>query len=445
MKQLNANIIAVIGAKQVSAEDTWNCIPSQVNYIEIQGDQRPIQSHLLPEDSRFKFIYKPPTLREGTNNKNRLKDRNQLLLVASLSFDFVELDAAIDLRPEVLSMIPPHQRLISWKGSDKSLESLEQSINPILKTEAAYYKIVLEQEEPEQAFFPLLLLQKLKCANVICYTDGPNGLWSQILSLHYGSPFIYGMSDDLPHTANHLTISQLIDDYQLPHLHEFNKLYGIVGNSVSRSLSPKMHNNAYRSLSIPALFLPFNVNDFQSFWSEVVCSKHLDQLGFTIEGLTTVSPHKESACIVAKTLSSENTKNTNSCNVLYQNEKHWTGSSTDAYGVFYALEKMGYHIIGTKIAILGCGGAGRSIAYQLKQAGASVTVVNRSLERGMSAAKELQVKFSPLEGFQPSAYTVIINATPLGKNSGEIPFEPSEVPSGGLIIDMAYTQETTEL
>ena len=56
-------------------------------------------------------------------------------------------------------------------------------------------------------------------------------------------------------------------------------LFGVVGNPVAHSLSPRIHNTAYRALGIPALYLPFHAESFGDFWLEVVENGVLETLG----------------------------------------------------------------------------------------------------------------------------------------------------------------------
>ena len=48
------------------------------------------------------------------------------------------------------------------------------------------------------------------------------------------------------------------------------RLFGVVGNPVLHSLSPRLHNTAYRELGLPFLYLPFHVESFGDFWLEVI-------------------------------------------------------------------------------------------------------------------------------------------------------------------------------
>ena len=76
----------------------------------------------------------------------------------------------------------------------------------------------------------------------------------------------------------------MIDDYGLPELRPLREIFAIIGNPIFHSLSPRLHNAAYRAMNYPAIFLPLQVDSFEEFWAQVVLSRVFDSLGFTING-----------------------------------------------------------------------------------------------------------------------------------------------------------------
>jgi shikimate 5-dehydrogenase len=74
----------------------------------------------------------------------------------------------------------------------------------------------------------------------------------------------------------------------------------------------------------------------------------------------------------------------------------------------------------------------------LSQAGAHVTLVNRSVQRGLWAARLLGLPFVPLEAFSASGYSAIVNATPVGSNGERLPVKLAELDPGATVVDLAY-------
>jgi 3-dehydroquinate dehydratase/shikimate dehydrogenase len=95
--------------------------------------------------------------------------------------------------------------------------------------------------------------------------------------------------------------------------------------------------------------------------------------------------------------------------------------------------------------VIGCGGAGRAVAAALKDAGAEVTLVNRSIDRGNYASTLLGLPFVALSEFQARDFTLLVNATPIGRLSDGPPFALESLNSDAVIIDLAYGTIPTPL
>jgi len=168
----------------------------------------------------------------------------------------------------------------------------------------------------------LSLLKSLGRSDTIAYANGPLGFWSRLAALQLGSPAIFGMVLHGSPNPREPSLTQLIQDYGLPEVAPINELFAIIGSPVFHSLSPRLHNAAYRALGHQALFVPLQVDSFDQFWQEVVQSKVLDFLGFPIKGMTVASPHKESALLTARRMSPMAHQG-ESANVMVRNNGHW--------------------------------------------------------------------------------------------------------------------------
>ena len=217
------------------------------------------------------------------------------------------------------------------------------------------------------------------------------------------------------------TIKKLIDDYGLPGLRPVKEIFAIIGNPVFHSLSPRLHNASYRAMNYPALFVPLHVESFDEFWREFVLSRALDSLGLPINGMTVASPHKEAALLTAKEVSSM-ARQAESANILVRNNGWWNADTTDPEVVNMVSRDPRVQVKDKRAAVIGCGGAGRAIAAALVQAGAGVTLINRGAERGNHAAGLLGLPYLPLLNFDVEGYDIVVNATPVGRDSDEVPF-----------------------
>ncbi len=123
----------------------------------------------------------------------------------------------------------------------------------------------------------------------------------------------------------------------------------------------------------------------------------------------------------------------------------WEAESTDPERVVLQILARGIDVKGQRAAVIGAGGAGLSAAVGLAPAGARVTLVNRNETRGRIAAAELHLAFAPLEGFDPSGFDILFQATSLGRKDGDpLPFAVERIRPGAVVVDLVYRAETLE-
>lgn len=354
-----------------------------------------------------------------------------------------ELNLEHDLNEEVLRRIPVEQRIVSWYGEASDLVELRTIFEQLAKIPARFYKLVNKARTISEEFLPLNLLKSLGRTDTIAYANGPLGFWTRLAALQLGAPAIFGPASPGPN-ASEPTIAKLIDDYGLPEVRPVKELFAIIGNPIFHSLSPRLHNASYRATNYPALFVPLLVESFTDFWREFVQSKQLDAFGFPINGMTVASPHKEEAFLTAKNVSSM-VQQTQAANILVRNNGWWRADTTDPDVVYAARNLQNVNVREKRAAVIGCGGAGRAIAAALAESGAGVTLINRGAERGKRAASLLGLPYKPLLDFDAEGYDIVVNATPVGRDTDEAPFELERLNSDAIVIDLVYGSHPTPL
>lgn len=369
--------------------------------------------------------------------------RHSFLLQAAGLFDLVELQLGRDTTPDLLSRVPAARRLISAEAT--SAHDLEILFRQMAALGAYFYKITIPAKQSGDELRPLALLKKLDRKDVIAYATGPLGAWSRLVAPALGSPALYATLDGDPLPDGAFPVPDLLRDYGLPQTPRFKYLYGIAGNPVFRSLSPRLHNAAYRQLGLPGFFVPFHIDDYETFHRQVLESPLLPALGFGIEGITVVSPYKEAGFRLAARAVHPVSDATKSCNLLVKRAGDWIADSTDPLAILEALARLQIDPRDLRAGIIGCGGAGKAIAATLLAGGAKVTLFNRTRARGESASRQLKVPFDLLDNFEPEDFDILINATPLGKHPQERPFNPDRMRSDAVFVDYAYGKQTTSV
>ena len=406
-------------------------LPSTVEWLEVRADRvGDIDPEWLRSHFRGRLIY-------ALRTRDQLANRAQRLRAAARFYDRVELETNDH---ELLPLIPPEQRVLSWYGEVNDLSTLTERFEQLTSVPAAAYKLLTNAATIAEEFLPLTLLHSIKRDDTIAFANGPLGFWNRILALHLGAPAIYGAVGSGSVADMEPSIGKLIDDYGLPLVEPATELFAIIGNPIFHSLSPRLHNASYRAMGHPALFVPLRVESFAEFWREFVLSKRLDAFGMPINGMTVASPHKEEAVLTAKSVSGM-VRQTESANILVRNNGWWNADTTDPDVVYTA----SVPVKEKRAAVIGCGGAGRAIAAALVASGAGVTLINRGAERGEHAAALLGLPYIPLREFDAEGYDIVVNATPVGRDTDEIPFEIERLNGDAVVIDLVYGSRPTPL
>jgi 3-dehydroquinate dehydratase/shikimate dehydrogenase len=274
-------------------------------------------------------------------------------------------------------------------------------------------KIAVQAEDITGGVPVWKLLQK---ANVplIPIAMGEAGKWTRIMGLAFGAPLTYGSLDTGKETApGQITAKDLIEIYRVKELTEDTQVFGVIGDPVSKSLSPYMHNPAFQAKGIDAVFMHLEVKDLKRFITEFIPGSRLN-----FGGLSVTMPHKQAIIPyldgideAAKAIGAVNT-------VKFEGGKLY-GYNTDAHGFTEALKKAYGKLEGASVAILGAGGAARACAYALKKEGAGVTVFVRDVGKAAAFADEFGVDLLDLAGLDTSGFDILVNATPVGMTAGE--------------------------
>jgi 3-dehydroquinate dehydratase/shikimate dehydrogenase len=421
-------------------------LSGRADWLEVRAD---LVGDLDPDWLRQRFagelLYTLRSRAEGGRYAATRERRRQRLLAASARYDRVDLEGDRDLSAPTLAAIAAERRVVSWHGVAADLASLRGRLAHLRSAPAAHYKLVPRAAVSGEELAVLALLAEAGRDDVTAFAGGEIGSWTRLVAPRLGSRLVYGSAGETPGAPGQLSIDRLIEDWGLPELPPARALFGVVGHPALASLSPRLHNAAYRAFGIEALYVPFEVDHFGDFWLEVVESDLLARIGLPLVGLSVTTPHKEVAYTVAGA-ASPLAHGLQAVNTLVQRRGVWEGESTDAEGVVGALAARGVAPRGRRAVVIGCGGAGRAAAVGLAQAGARVAIANRGPERGLAAARALGLPFVPLGELDLAGFDLVVHATPLGRAAAEEPpLAIGQLAAGAVVVDLVYGGEPTRL
>jgi shikimate dehydrogenase len=205
-------------------------------------------------------------------------------------------------------------------------------------------------------------------------------------------------------------------------------LCGVLGFPVAHSRSPAMMNAAFAELGMDWRYVHLPISP-QRF---LETARALPESGY--RGANVTIPHK----LAARELADELTpaaEAIGAVNTLSFEGGRILGDNTDAGGL---IDALGTEAAGKRALVLGAGGAGRAVAWALREAGADVAVWNRTPQRAGELAGDLGVR-AVTDG-EPS--DILVNATSVGLR-GEDPTEGLPLAPADLVVDLVYGAEPT--
>ncbi len=260
---------------------------------------------------------------------------------------------------------------------------------------------------------------------VLCMGDA--GLISRILAKKLGSFVTFASLNTQAATApGQLTVSDLKGLYRYDRIDGDTELFGVIADPVAHSLSPALHNACFADRNMNRLYLPLLVQggprEFNEFLDNVLARPWLDFRGFSV-----TIPHKHSALEyvrsrggyieplaekigAANTLLIEHQASPSVPRLRVYNTDY--AGALDAITAGMGIERAGLRDV--PVAVVGAGGVSRAIVAGLTDAGAKVTIYNRTVERAQELAAEFAGEAAGLDALSRMNAKLLINCTSIG-------------------------------
>lgn len=303
---------------------------------------------------------------------------------------------------------------------------------------------------------------------MIAQCMGEAGQISRILAKKFGGFLTFASVRENAATApGQPTIEQLKNTYRWDRLNPETRVFGVVGHPIAHSMSPVVHNAAFASAGIDAVYLPLLVNPgYESF--KAFMETYVTGAGpLLLDGLSVTIPHKENALRYLKShgdgVDIEHlARSIGAVNTIVI-ERHngavaLAGRNTDYSAILDSITAaLGIgrtELRGLRAAVIGAGGTGRTAVAALAGLGASVVVYNRTIDRARALAQEFegpgaQVVAASMDKLREGGCDLYINTTSVGMSPHvtESPFDPAPPPLSrrNLVFDTVYNPPTTRL
>ena len=224
------------------------------------------------------------------------------------------------------------------------------------------------------------------------------------------------------------------------------KTFAVIGDPIDHSLSPIIHNSAFRELDLDYTYIAYKIPKNE-------LSYGLDALKkIKITGFNVTIPHKID---IMKFLDymDEDSKTIGASNTVINQNGILTGYNTDMQGFLEPIMQREINIKNSNVLLFGAGGAARAIAVAFaKQNAKKITIVNRTLERGKEI-KELVSKlglnsdvinFEDFDGDE-NKYDFVVNSTSIGMKNENFPISVELIDENSVIYDIVYKPINTDL
>lgn len=217
------------------------------------------------------------------------------------------------------------------------------------------------------------------------------------------------------------------------------KVFGLLGERLSHSLSPVIHNLAYEMLNLEASYSLYQVQP-ALLEAAVQGIRALD-----IRGVNVTIPYKIKVIGFLDNISKEAQK-IDAVNTILNDGSTLSGYNTDYLGFGRMLDKYLINPTGKTAVILGGGGAAKSVSTYLEDAGiAELYIVSREPEKITSFSKYKVISYGQLSLLKQA--DLLVNCTPIGMypNTDAAPICQKETAMFGGVVDLIYNPSHTEL
>jgi shikimate dehydrogenase len=216
------------------------------------------------------------------------------------------------------------------------------------------------------------------------------------------------------------------------------RLAALIGSPVEHSLSPVIHQAAFDAAGVDWTYVAFDVAEGGG--RDAIAAMRL--LG--IAGLSVTMPHKRDVADAVDRLEPA-ARALQSVNTVSWDGDELVGSSTDGAGFVASLAEAGIDVSRCRVAVIGAGGAARSVIDALGRAGSpDITVLNRTREYAELAAT-LATSASVGIPSDVSRADIVVNATSVGmgvdpNDAGEedLPCAPELLRAEQVVADLVY-------
>ncbi len=385
-----------------------------------------------------------------TEDKGRWRDteeqRQTLLrqaIVQGVEYVDLEWDIAMQIR-----RYGKTKRIISYHNFRETPEDLADIHARMTKLDPDIIKLATMANSPGD-MARMLRLAKHSGVPTAGFCMGEFGMASRVLCGKYGSPLTYAtFNKDRELAPGQLSFDEMRRLYRFDQINADTQVFGVLGDPLSHTYSPLIHNAAFQHLGMNAVYVPFRVP------KDKLTSTLLDFDWLDVKGYSVTIPHKEEVIGKAE-FTDEAVRTIEAANTLWKDAGgQWHATNTDYLAALQTLaiglesEPDNHFVLaGKRVTMLGAGGVAKAIGAGVVKNGGILTIASRSHTRAKELAEKLGCQHVLWENRGAQYADVLINCTPVGMhpNVDDTPFADNWLRDGMLVFDTIYNPENTLL
>ncbi len=349
----------------------------------------------------------------------------------------VEIETAEAAQDKLAQFRGRVQVIVSYHNYEAT-PPMDTVMNRVMRVPADAYKVVTTARKPSDNVRVLSVAKALPKEQLIVLAMGELGFPTRVLSPVFGGVYTYAAPMFAEGTAAGQVSARFLRHlYRVEKLKKTAKIYGVIADPIRHSISPAVHNRAFQSRRVDAVYLPFLVapaylRDFFSMAAKL-----------PLAGFSVTIPHKQKIIRYLDVVDPL-ARRIGAVNTVWRKAGKWRGTNTDAPGITGPLARL-LKLQQSTVLVVGNGGAARSAAFALSDAGAKIALVGRNPDRVRALAKICGAEALVKEQLANRHFDALVHATPLGMFphvnecffNGNIPAE--------VVFDMVYNPSETVL
>lgn len=398
----------------------------------------------------------------GQNNLNSPLRRQILADAAKLGADYIDCEYANfqekdfgDAIKRALSENSKTKLILSahnFRGRFENLAAIYEQIFSAFP--AAIAKTAYQAGHINDCFEAFDVLKKYgEKAIAICM--GQAGIVSRIIAKKLDAFLTFASVEDNASTASgQITIEKMKKSYRYDAINSETEMLGVIGEPVEHSIGPAVHNGCFEAEKMNRVYLPLLVaggqKEFNEFLDNITARPWLNFKGFSV-----TLPHKTNALEYARAKGeyieplAEEIGAVNTL-IIGFNERV-SGYNTDYAGAMDALTAaMGIRrkqLHSRTAAVIGAGGAARAVIAGLADAGAKITIYNRTESKAKNLASEFSCHWAGPEAIEKLDAEIVINCSSIGMSpkTDETPVPIKCLKPSMVVFDTVYNPLETLL